>query len=85
VGAFVSLLFSNPLLGAVERGQPDVVISTYPLGRPYQQEAHGEGIRVIQYECLVADHRHLVHVSVVRQLREHKGRNIRTRYCLRAV
>jgi len=35
VGAFVGLLFSNRLLEAVEREQPDVVISTYPLGRPY--------------------------------------------------
>lgn len=35
VGAFVGLHFLNRLLEAVEREQPDVVISTYPLGRPY--------------------------------------------------
>jgi hypothetical protein len=31
VGAVVGLLFTNRLLEAVERGQPNVVISTYPL------------------------------------------------------
>ena len=31
MGAFVGLLFSNRLLEAVEREQPDAVISTYPL------------------------------------------------------
>ena len=31
VGAFVGLLFSNRLLETVEREQPNVVISTYPL------------------------------------------------------
>ena len=35
MGAFVGLHFLNRLLEAVEREQPDVVISTYPLGRPY--------------------------------------------------
>src|SRR5215203_3639019 len=37
------------------------------------------------YGCLVADHGHLAHVCVVGQLREHKGRNIRTRYRLSCV
>ena len=31
VGAFVGLLYSNRSLEAVEREQPDAVISTYPL------------------------------------------------------
>ena len=31
MGAFVGLLFSNRLLETVEREQPNVVISTYPL------------------------------------------------------
>ena len=42
-----------------------------------EQVAHGEGIRVVYLACLVADHRRLVHVCVVGQLREHKGRYIR--------
>src|SRR5215208_5664771 len=37
------------------------------------------------YGCLVADHGHLAHVCVVGELREHKGRNIRTRYRLSCV
>jgi hypothetical protein len=45
-------------------------------------ETHGEGIRVVHLACLVADHGRLAHVCVVGQLREHKGRNIRTRYRL---
>src|SRR5829696_1742095 len=53
--------------------------------RREHEEAHGEGIRVVHYKCLVADHGHLVHVCVVGQLREHKGRNIRTRYRLSCV
>src|SRR5215211_659786 len=50
-----------------------------------QEEANGEEIRVIHYECLVADHGRLSHVCVVGQLREHKGRNICTRYLRRRV
>src|SRR5215213_1680595 len=50
-----------------------------------EQVAHGEGIRVVYLACLVADHGRLSHVRVGGQLREHKGRNIRTRYRLRCV
>src|SRR5919107_3546870 len=50
-----------------------------------QEEANGEEIRVVHYECLVADHGRLSHVCVVGQLREHKGRNICTRYLRRRV
>src|SRR5215218_7411068 len=50
-----------------------------------QEEANGEEIRVIHYECLVADHGRLSHVCVVGQLCEHKGRNICTRYLRRCV
>src|SRR5215207_433362 len=59
--------------------------SSFRLRMVMVPAGHGEGIRVVHNECLVADHGHLVHVCVVDQLREHKGRNIRSRYRLSGV